>query len=78
MVTSRCRDVRRFSAGDARVAIVGFDRRHNRFGREGARYRRMVRHHSAVSPRTAGGCMARTMRKPNRARSPSDAALLLL
>ena len=30
--TSRCRDVCSFAAGDARIAIVGLDRRHDRFG----------------------------------------------
>ena len=34
--------------------------------------------HSAVLPRAADGCLARMMRKPNRASLRSDAALLLL
>jgi hypothetical protein len=34
--------------------------------------------HSGVSPHAADGCIARMMRKPNRARLASDAALLLL
>jgi hypothetical protein len=34
--TSRCRDVCTFAAADARMAIVGLDRRHDRFGRPGA------------------------------------------
>jgi hypothetical protein len=34
--------------------------------------------HSAVSPRVADGCIARTMGKPTGASLTSDAALLLL
>jgi hypothetical protein len=30
--TSRCRDVRSFAVGDARIAIVGLDRQDDRFG----------------------------------------------
>jgi hypothetical protein len=37
MATSRCRDVCSFVAGDAGIAIVGLDRRDDRFGPAGAR-----------------------------------------
>ena len=53
--TSRCRDVCSFAAGEARIAIVGLDRRHDRFGRPGARYRRdCFATYSAVVPRAGG------------------------
>lgn len=37
LATSRCRNVCSFAAGDARVAIVGLERRDDRFGPMGAR-----------------------------------------
>jgi hypothetical protein len=37
LATSRCLDVCGFPAGDARIAIVEPDRRHDRFGRPVAR-----------------------------------------
>ena len=40
LATSRCRDVCSIAARDARIAIVGLDRRHDRFGRPGGRYLR--------------------------------------
>jgi hypothetical protein len=45
-------------------------------GRQPPRYWNAT--HSVVLPRAADCCIARVMRKPNRARLTSDAALLLL
>ena len=50
MATSRCRDVCSFAAGDARIAIVGLDPRHDRFGRPGARERRDCFATYAITP----------------------------
>jgi len=53
--TSRCRDVCGFAADDPRIAIVGLDPRHDRFGRAGARDRRDCSATVAVrAPRGAG------------------------
>ena len=76
---SRCSDVSplrdRFDPQGARLGRVDdapkMPRRHGRT-------RDRVATHSGVSPRAAHGCIARMMRKPNHARSPSDAALLLI